>query len=131
MNRIQEIEDEVGKFNTYYEPFGPPGYGKLKSDEERKAYDIVFDKYRFAGAMLLPFSPYIRKFLDEPFPNLPFDVAAMEQSGWIVPEDVKTATGYREFLALLEGYAKMGLRDLRAVNPITRGKPVDQVDDDD
>jgi hypothetical protein len=39
-----------------------------------------------------------------------------------VPDDIKVATGYREFFELLMGYASQGLKELRAVNPLTRGK---------
>jgi hypothetical protein len=39
----------------------------------------------------------------------------------VVPEDVKTATGYRELLVLLEQYAREGLSELRAVNPRRNG----------
>jgi hypothetical protein len=31
---------------------------------------------------------------------------------------------------LLVGYAGTGLKELRAVNPITRGKPSDQIEDE-
>lgn len=60
-------------------------------------------------------------------PALPFDVSAMEAHGIEIPADIKAATGYREFFAALSGYARAGLRALRAVNPITRGVPPDQV----
>jgi len=53
--RIWAIENEIGDFNSYYEPLGRPGYSKLKDDEERSAYDAVWRKYRFAGMILIPF----------------------------------------------------------------------------
>lgn len=58
--RLKDIEDAVGDFNTYYEPLGKPGYGKLEDDKERQSYDAVWNKYLFAGVMLMPFSPYLR-----------------------------------------------------------------------
>lgn len=48
-----------------------------------------------------------------------------------VPDDIKAAGGYREFLDLLASYAKGGLIELRGVNPITRGQPSDMVERDD
>src|SRR5260221_9845968 len=77
--RIWAIENEIGNFNTYYEPLGPPGYGQLKDDNERAAYDAVWDKYAFAGLMLQPFSPYMRMVSAYPFPPLPFDVSDLEK----------------------------------------------------
>jgi hypothetical protein len=64
-------------------------------------------------------------------PPMPFDFAKMEERGVTVPADVKAAVGYREFLSLLEEYALRGLPELRAVNPITRGKSSDELDEFD
>ena len=58
--RLWDIEEEVGDFNTYYEPIGRPGYSHLKTEEERIAYDEVWSKFLFAGLILMPFSPYLR-----------------------------------------------------------------------
>jgi hypothetical protein len=128
--RIWAIEEELKNFNVYYEPLGRPGYGQLKTGDERAAYDLVWDKYLFAGLMLMPFSPYIRKFQTIPFPKLPFDVAEYESKGVQFPDDIKVASGYREFFELLVSYGRNGLKELRAVNPLTRGKPNDQIEDE-
>jgi hypothetical protein len=37
-----------------------------------------------------------------------------------MPDDIKAATAYREFFEILEGYARIGLKELRVVNPLTR-----------
>lgn len=103
----------------------------MKSDNERTAYDAVFDKYLFTGLMLQPFSPYTRLTRPYPFPPLPFDVSGFLQRGIKVPEDIQAARGYREFLELLVAYAKRGLIELRAVNPVTRGQASDRVQQDD
>ncbi len=66
-----------------------------------------------------------------PFPELPFDIAEMTEKGVIVPGDIAGTTGYMEFLEMLETYALSGLKELRAVNPITRGRPVDTIERDD
>jgi Restriction endonuclease len=118
--RIRAIEDELGNFNTYYEPLGKPGYSQLTTEEERAAYDAVWHKYLFAGMLMIPFSPYMRMVSDQPFPQLPFDVSKLEKQGIVVPNDIKAATAYREFFELLTKYARAGLQELRAVNPITR-----------
>ncbi|MDX8495316.1 restriction endonuclease [Mesorhizobium sp. VK22B] len=129
--QLWAIEEEIGAFNTYYEPLGPPGYSKLANDEERAAYDAVFEKYAFAGLMLQPFSPYLRIARPYPLPPLPFNVAEIEARGLIVPDDIKVAAAYREFFRLLVAHAKKGLAALRAVNPITRGTPSESVTRDD
>ena len=36
--RIWAIEEQLDGFQTYYEPFVPPGYSSLTSDEDRAAY---------------------------------------------------------------------------------------------
>lgn len=82
--RIRAVEDEVGNFNTYYEPIGPPGYALLKDDAERAAYDTLWSKYLFAGLMLQPFSPYMRLLGSYPFPSLPFDVSDLDKRGIVV-----------------------------------------------
>jgi hypothetical protein len=135
--RLWAIEDEIGNFNTYYEPLGPPGYSALKNDQERVAYDAVWDKYMFAGYILMPFSPYMRLVGDlrggsnySP-PKLPLDVSDLEKRGIVVPKDVKEAKGYRELFETLVRYAKQGLNELRAVNPITRGKRSEEIERDD
>lgn len=63
-------------------------------------------------------------------PSLPLDVSRIEGAGFFVPDDIKQATGYREVLALLEGYARVGLEELRALNPRRNGTPgVEQIDE--
>jgi hypothetical protein len=42
-------------------------------------------------------------------------------------EEIRNATGYREFLGRLRAYAREGLREMRGVNPITRDTPWEQV----
>ncbi|NPV24524.1 restriction endonuclease [Bradyrhizobium aeschynomenes] len=126
--RCRAIEDAIGNFNVYYEPLGLPGYHLLQSDEERAAYDAVWNRYCFAGVMLLPFSPYLRiAGRDVPFPPLPFDVSELDANGFTMPDEVRNARGYRELLALLEHYARIGLAELREVNPLTRGQPADAI----
>lgn len=129
--RVWAIEKDIGDFNTYYEPLGKPGYRELKDDSERAAYDAVWDKYIFAGFMLIKFSPYSRMLGDDRVPALPFDITKLQKRAAWVPDEIKEARGYREFLSLLQGYAKEGLKELRAVNPITRGKAPEIVTRDD
>jgi hypothetical protein len=116
--RCRSIEDAIGNFNVYYEPLGMPGYHLLQSDAERAAYDEVWQRYAFAGRMLMHFSPYLRLLSNAP--PLRFDVTELDKRGWPVPQE---AAGYRELLALLEHYGRIGLEELRAVNPLTRGQP--------
>jgi hypothetical protein len=100
-----------------------PGYYALQTDAERAAYDEVWRRYAFAGFLLMDFSPYLRMAgQSQPLPTLPIDVREMERQGLVVPEEVKAARGYRELLQLLEHNATMGLRELREVNPLTRGR---------
>lgn len=61
-------------------------------------------------------------FTARPFPALPIDVFGMETQGVVVPTDLKAASGYREFLLVLEAYAHEALAALRAVNPNTRDR---------
>jgi hypothetical protein len=129
--RLWSIERAIGNFNVYYEPLGRPGYHFLRNDEQRAAYDAVWSKYCFAGTMLMHVSPYTRLVAaNQPPVPLPLDVRELERHGYAVPEDVKAATGYRELLALLETYAREGLQELRAVNPITAGKAEGEFDEE-
>jgi hypothetical protein len=125
--RCRAIEDAIGNFNVYYEPLGRPGYHLLQDDEERAAYDAVWTHYCFAGVLLMHFSPYLRMAQDVPYPQLPFDVSELDARGLPVPDEVRAARGYRELLQLLEHYAGIGLAELRAVNPLTRGQPADAI----
>ena len=62
-------------------------------------------------------------------PALPLsveDLAKLNAVGTVVPDDIKVPSTYREFFAILEGYASAGLSELRALNPLTRGKPQDE-----
>jgi Restriction endonuclease len=129
--RIWAIEHAIENFNTYYEPLGKPGYSMLQDDDDRAAYDAVWYKYLFAGLMLMPFSPYMRLVKPHPFPELPFDVSGLDEVGVQVPPNIRAATAYREFFQLLEGYARTGLPELRAVNPVTRGRPPASIERDD
>ncbi|MBR0986089.1 restriction endonuclease [Bradyrhizobium liaoningense] len=122
--RCRDIEDVNGNFNVYYEPLGRPGYHALQNDDERAAYDQVWERYAFAGVLLLHFSPYLRMVgRPPPLPPLPVDVRELERQGLVVPHEVKAARGYRELLQLLEHYGRIGLEELRGVNPLTRGQP--------
>lgn len=129
--RIWQLEKETENFSTYYEPLGKPGFSQLRTNEERAAYDEVWHKYLFAGLMLIPFSPYMRMVGDYPFPKLPFDISELEKQNIIVPDDIRCAAGYREFFIILTGYTQDGLKQLRAVNPITRDKAPEEVERDD
>lgn len=129
--RCRDIEATITGFHVYYEPLGRPGYHLLESDAERRAYDEVWHRYLFAGVMLTQFSPYLRMTRDYPYPTLPFDVAELEREGVQIPVEVKEAAGYREFLGLLEHFATIGLQELRAVNPITRGRAEGEFIDED
>ena len=129
--RLWYMEREIGNFNTYYEPLGRPGYSKLSSDEDRIAYDDVWNEYLFTGLILQPFSPFIRMRRDYPIPSLPLDVSDMESRGVRIPNDIKAVAGYRELFELLQEYARVGLSALREVNPVTRGKRPDDITRDD
>jgi hypothetical protein len=118
--RIKDIEAHIGNFNVYYEPLGKPGFHHLRTPKERDAYDAVWHRFMFAGVALMGFSPYAQMTGPRPFPSLPYDFSQMEKSGLPIPDDIKEATGYREFLALLESYAAAGLKELRTVNPNIR-----------
>ena len=126
-NMMWAVEHAAERFNTYYEPLGPPGYSLLQTDAEREAYDGVWNKYLFAGLMLQPFSPYLRVMTPYPIPGLPFDVSEMESKGVYVPEEAKAVRGYREFFQLMVSYARLGLQELRLVNPVTRKEHEDDV----
>jgi hypothetical protein len=128
VKRLWAIERNIKGFHTYYEMvFGKPGYSELQNDQERAAYDAVWRRYQFAGVLLTAYSPYsILPGKKPDVPELPLDpsrIAELEEAGVIFPGDIKTTTGYREFFALLEGYALRGLQELRAVNPLTRSNP--------
>lgn len=129
--RVWSIENSVGSVNTYYEPIGKPGYSQLRSNDERSAYDEIWTRYLFVGLILQAFAPYMRKFSREPYPQMPFDYTMFDQQGIMVPDDVRNAKGYREFLALIERYAKIALVELRKVNPITRGLNAENIERDD
>jgi hypothetical protein len=118
-HRCWAIENEASNFNAYYESIGRPGYHLLKDDSQRAAYDEVCKKYLFVSLALGRFLSYFRV-STLPLPSIPFDFCEADKRGSAVPADIRAATGYREFLELLTGYAKAGLRELRAVNPTTR-----------
>ncbi len=131
-SRIRSIENSIGNFNVYYEPspWAKVGYDLLTTDSQRAEYDTVWNKHFFAGALLTAFSPYLYMIGNYLPPSLPMDVSRIEGEGFFVPDDIKGATGYREVLALLEGYARVGLNELRALNPRRNGTPgVEQVDE--
>jgi hypothetical protein len=127
-NRLWAIERAICDFNIYYEPLGRPGYNLLQSDDERTTYDKVWYKYLYAGLILRRFAPYSGLRGKISFPALPFDVAKLEEQGVVIPEVVKSATGYRELLNILEAAASEGLVALRRVNPITRDEPPESIE---
>lgn len=122
-SRIWAIEHALRNFHAYYEPppMGKAGYELLTTDAQRAEYDAVWDRYYFAEAILVQFSPYLLR-AGSPPPALPIDVSEIEASGFNVPDDIKQATGYREILALLENYARAAHTELRAVNPRTMNR---------
>lgn len=129
--RLWQIERNIGNFNVYFEPIGRPGYHLLETDQERAAYDAAWNKYAYAGILLMQFSPWsgIAGVLDPP--ELPLSVGKMEEAGYRVPDDIKAITGYRELLEVLEATAAEGLTELRKLNPITRGRDQSEIDRDD
>lgn len=132
-SRIWALEKDLVNFKAYYEPapWARRGYDLLESDEERAAYDAVWDKYYFAGTLLGVLSPYLHQVMGKRYmaPPLPVNVSMLEEGGYVVPENIRTATGYRELLALLENYGHVGLEELRAHNPEwLSGKVVNEID---
>lgn len=128
--RLWQIENNVGNFNRYFEPFGQPGYDLLSTEKEYSAYHAIWKKYEYAAILLMHFSPYLG-FTELGPPPLPFEASKMEASGYAVPDDIKLATGYRELLQKLENIAAEGLAEFREVNPITRGRDPATIDRDD
>lgn len=131
-SRIGAISNTLGNFLVYYEgtPWAKGGYDLLTTDRQRAEYDAVWKKYVFAGLLLPPFSPYLYMLGDRPPPSLPLDTSRIEEAGFFVPDDVKDVTGYREILALLEEYARTGLKELRSVNPRQNGTAgVEQIEE--
>lgn len=132
--RIWAMESSLINFNAYYEPapWARRGYDLLASDEERAAYDSVWNKYFFAGSLLGAFSPYLHQFGNYAPPQLPVNTSMLEEMGFIVPEDIKTATGYRELFSLLESYGLAGLDELRRHNPerhrVNSAELIDEID---
>ncbi len=121
--RLWQIESKISNFNAYYEPLGRPGFHLLETDEERDAYVEVWNVYAFAGVLMTYFSPWMGTAGHELVPPpLPIPVEKLEAEGYLVPEVIKSETGYRELLAMLEEIAVEGLAELRKVNPITRGR---------
>ncbi|MGO9241900.1 MAG: restriction endonuclease [Bryobacteraceae bacterium] len=131
--RLWDIEGLLDGFHTYYEPLGKPGYERLANDEERAAYDAIWHQYLFAGLILSRYSPYAQLIANAPeVPQLPLDVTELERQGVEVPENLKSASAYREFFTILVRSAQLGLRELRAVNPLTRAQdPASVTRDDD
>jgi len=106
----------------------------IGDEAEREAYYRVWRKYRFVGAILPAFSPYMRQLGQAPpLPALPIDFRSVVRDDVKVevPADLAAATGYQEILELLEAYAREGLAALRALNPITRDKAPGAVERDD
>lgn len=88
-------------------------------------------QYLFVGTILPLFSPYIRQLRPHPFPDLPLDLKEYEDKRLVVPREIAEAASYRELLALLQSYARTGLGELRALNPITRDKSRADIHRDD
>ena len=131
--RLWDMENALDGFHTYYEPLGKPGYSHLKNESDRATYDAVWHKYLFAGMILISFSPYTRLVQHDAakIPPLPRDVKEIEEQGIEIPADIKAATGYRELFSLLTLYALAGRKELRAVNPLTRGQTDKELTRDD
>jgi hypothetical protein len=106
---------------------GVTDYCIPRSYERVKAFR---DKGRLKDCELL-FSPYLRQFQPHPYPDLPLDLKRYQDEGVVVPQDIAKAASYRELLSLLQAYGKAGLEEMRAINPITRGKAAEEINRDD
>lgn len=130
-SRLWQIEKKIGNFNTYYEPFGKPGFHLIESEEERREYDAVWNKYIFVAALLPHFSPWTGLIGELEPPKLPLPVDKIEEAGYPVPAEIKFSESYRELLEALETIAAEGLTELRRVNPITRGRDPSEIERDE
>ncbi|RIJ31040.1 restriction endonuclease [Henriciella algicola] len=117
--QIWELEDYLDGFHEYYEPppFGKPGYEKLQSDDQRQAYDSVWEKYHFAGLILPQFSPYLNIIGQLNVPTLPLNFSEIDRFKIRVPQEIREASAHRELFAALKSYGREGLEELRSVNP--------------
>ena len=55
----------------------------------------------------------------------------MDCKGIQIPDDVRKATAYREFFEIVQAYARVGLPELREVNPIALSKSPEVITSDD
>jgi hypothetical protein len=132
MARLETLEASVGALNTYYEPFGIPGMGLISDESEQEAYYQVWRRHLRLGLILPYFSPYMRRLgRPSPLPPLPMAAPSFGDETFPLPADLAAARGYREFLCLLQNYSMTALAELRACNPITRGRASEDIDHED
>ncbi len=125
-----KFEKEFGGLNNYYEPFGIPGMGRINSEDEKREYHSIWEKFIYVGCLMPLVSPYSRM-VGGSFPELPIDMSEINERGISVPQELAQASTYREFFKALGSHADEALRELRRRNPITRDKNFAEVERDD
>lgn len=132
MARLESLENSVGGLNTYYEPFRIPGMALILDQSEQAAYYKVWRRPLYLGLVLPHFSPYMRRLgSPAPLPRLPMGARRVGDEDLQAPASLAAATGYREFLRLLQEHCADALSELRACNPITRGRVSEEIDRED
>jgi hypothetical protein len=79
-----------------------------------------------------PWALFLQATLSSGFswPTLPLDTNKFDEQGICLPGDFRGLSSYREFFRLLETKAGEALRELRSINPNTRDRQPETIDDD-
>jgi len=113
---VNEVVDRLDPLLTYSEPLLPRWYSKMTEDDKNK-YNSLKEKYDEFGWLIMLFTPYVRMLRELPIPMLPIREQLTKKSVLEVkiPDNIATATGYREFLDLATEYGVNAIVEYRTL----------------
>lgn len=112
---INQVVERLDPLLTYSEPLLPPWFDRLTADN-KKEYVTLKKKYDVFGWLIMQFTPYV-KMLRKERPRLPINENLPRDPDFKekIPENIASATGYRDFLELASEYGGHAIAQFRAL----------------
>lgn len=102
---IKQVVTRLDPLFTYTEPLPSVSWFNKLTEEDKNRYITLYKKYEVFGWLMMHFTPYVKKRLTLPISNTKFKGK--------IPENIASATGYREFLELANVYGNDAIAQFR------------------
>lgn len=109
----KQIDEKLSGLMSYSEPLLPVWFAAM-TDEDKKQYFSLKDRYDLFGILMQSLGPYTRIFGREPIPSLPLRAQLRLDTGpSTIPDHILDETAYRQLLDAAIAYGNTALAEFR------------------